>query len=111
MSDGIKNRIGQYHYADGAVRRLQVDGTNYIIGIAGAYNAFGLIGPEHNGLFILDDDDACVVLDRHCEESSGYHGPSKAQWAELKRVCELPTPAFRNFVKNHPRYRGVPVGA
>lgn len=106
MSNGISNRIGQYLHADGAARRYSIGGTNYVIGIAGAYDAFGLIGPEHNGLFILNDDEKCVVLDRHCEESSGYHGPSRAQWAEFERVANLPLTAFRNFVKNHPRYRG-----
>ena len=106
MSNGISNRIGQYLHADGAARRYQIDGTNYIIGIAGAYDTFGLIGPEHNGIFILDDDDKRVVLDRHCEIGSGYHGPSEDQWAEFKRIAELPAAAFKNFCRNHPRYRG-----
>jgi len=106
MSAGISNQIGNYMHADGAVRRCKIGDTNYVIGIAGAYNAFGLIGPEHNGLFILDDTNKRVVLDRHCEESSGYHGPSSAQQAEFERVMNLPLTAFRNFINNHPRFRG-----
>lgn len=105
MSIGIANRIGNYHYANGALRRLQIDGTSYVIGIAGAYNAFGLIGSEHNGIFILDDDAKRVVLDQHLPIDSGYHGPSSEQRTELERICDLPTPAFRNFIRNHERSR------
>ena len=106
MAQGIQSQTGQYMHAHGAARRYKIDGTTYIIGIAGAYNAYGMIGPEHNGIFILDDDAKRVVLDRHCEEQSGYFGPSQAQWAEMKRVAELPTTAFKNFCRNNPRYRG-----
>lgn len=106
MATGIKNRIGNYLHADGACRRYKIGGTNYLIGIAGAYDAFGLIGPEHNGIFILDDDAKAVVLDRHCPASSGYFGPTPEQWAEFKRIAELPAAAFRNFCNNHPRFRG-----
>ena len=104
-ASGIKNRIGNYHYADGALRRLQIGGNSYVIGIAGAYNAYGLIGPEHNGIFILDEDNKCVVLDRHCEIGSGYYGPSREQQVELNRICDLETPSFRNFIRNHARSR------
>jgi len=106
MAQGIQSQTGQYMHAHGAARRYKIGGTTYIIGIAGAYNAYGLIGSEYNGIFILDDDNKRVVLDRHCEEQSGYFGPSKAQWAEMKRIAELPATAFKNFCRNNPRYRG-----
>lgn len=106
MSNGIANRIGNYLYCDGAVRRYKIGKEIYVIGIAGAYDAFGLIGPEHNGIFILNDTQKFVVLDRHCEETTGYFGPSAAQWAEFKRIAELTEIAFYNFCRNNPRYRG-----
>ena len=106
MASGIEARTGQYLHAHGAARRYKIGGTVYVIGIAGAYDAMGLIGPEHNGIFVLDDDAKRVVLDRHCEIASGYHGPSDEQWAEFKRIAELPEAAFKNFCRNHPRYRG-----
>lgn len=106
MATGIANRIGNYLHADGAARRFKIGDCVYIIGIAGAYDAFGLIGPEHNGIFVLNDTEKRVVLDRHCPEASGYCGPSAAQWAEFKRVAELPAAAFRNFCRNNPRFRG-----
>lgn len=106
MSAGIANRIGNYHYADGALRKRTVDGTDYLVGIAGAYNAFGLIGPEHNGIFVLDDTNKAVVLDRHFEQSSGYSGPGKAQWLELARIVRDITDAeFLTFIHTDPRSR------
>lgn len=106
MATGIEARTGQYLHAQGAARRYKIGGTTYVIGIAGAYDAFGLIGPEYNGIFILDDDAKRVVLDRHMPIASGYHGPSPEQWAEFKRIAELPVTAFHNFCRNNPRYRG-----
>lgn len=106
MSNGIEARTGQYLHASGAARRYKIGGTTYVIGIAGAYDAFGLIGSEYNGIFILDDDAKRVVLDRHMPIASGYHGPSPEQWAEFGRIAKLSAKAFREFCENHPRFRG-----
>lgn len=106
MAQGIANRIGNYMHADGAARRYKIGSNVYVIGIAGAYNAYGLIGSEHNGIFILDDTNKEVILDRHMPISSGYNGPSKEQWAEFGRIANLEFAAFKNFCKNHPRFRG-----
>ena len=106
MSQGIESRTGQYLHAHGAARRYKIGGTTYVIGIAGALDAYGLIGPEYNGIFILDDNAKRVVLDRNCEIASGYFGPSNEQWAEMKRIAELPATAFKNFCRNNQRYRG-----
>lgn len=102
MSDGIRNQIGPYMHADGACRRR----GDYIVGIAGAYNAFGLIGPEHNGLFVLDEKRRRVLTDRIEEEGSGYHGPSKRQWSALKNVMEMTDEEFEKWYRETPRYRG-----
>lgn len=105
MSNGIQNRIGNYHYADGALRRRTVGGTDYLIGIAGAYNACGLIGPEHNGIFVLDDTNKAVVLDRDTPQSSGYNGPSKAQWDRLAYYCKCDASDFLDLIHDNPRSR------
>lgn len=104
-ASGIKNRIGQYHYADGALARRTVDGTDYVIVIAGAYNASGLIGSEHNGIAILDDTAKRVVLDRHAPEPSGYSGPSATQRIVFERLQEIDDAAFKRFIAEHPRAR------
>lgn len=104
--DGIKNHIGPYHYADSALRRRKVGKISYLFGIAGAYNAFGLLSPEHNGIFVLDDTHKRVVLDRHCENPAGGHfGPSRAQWAELERLNNEGPRGFKSFIAGHPRAR------
>lgn len=105
MSAGIANQIGPFMYADGALRTREVEGTVYKIGIAGAYNAFGLIGSEHNGLFILDDTNKQVVLDQHAGEHTGYFGPSERQWQVLQDVVALDSEHFLHFIHNHPRSR------
>lgn len=97
----MNNQIGPYLHVDGAVRRR----GDYIVGIAAAYNAFGLIGPEHNGIFVLDDKNRCVVLDQDTRETSGYHGPSQAQWDRLRDVMTMDDEAFQTFIHNHPRSR------
>lgn len=104
-ASGIKNRIGQYHYADGAIARRTVDGTDYVILIAGAYNAFGLIGPEHNGITVLDDTNKCVVLDRHAPEPSGYYGPSATQRIIFDKLLQKSDAGFLLFIAEHPRSR------
>lgn len=105
MSNGIANRIGNYHYADGAMRRRKVNGIDYIVGIAGAYNAFGLIGSEHNGVFVLDDTNRQVIFDRDTPQSSGYHGPSQAQWDRLKELMTCSPKAFYTELLTNPRSR------
>lgn len=104
-ASGIKNRLGQYHYADGAIARREIDGTEYVIIIAGAYNAFGLIGSEHNGIAVLDDTAKRVVLDRHVPQSSGYSGPSKAQWDEFEHLLARDDASFLDFISTNPRSR------
>jgi hypothetical protein len=110
MSTGIANQIGPFMHADGAVRPKQVGDTLYRVGIAGAYNAFGLIGPEHNGIFVLDDTHKRVVLDRDTEESSGYNGPSPRQWARLKEVMQMTDAEFRSLIFTHPHSRLAAAG-
>jgi len=105
MSNGITHRIGNYHYADGALRRRTVGGIDYLVGIAGAYNAFGLIGSEHNGLFVLDDTNKAVIFDRDTPQSSGYNGPSQAQWDRLKELMTCSADAFRVELVTNERSR------
>lgn len=63
----------------------------------GAYNAFGLIGSEKNGVAVLDEDRKVVVCDELYREASGYFGISAAQRrkfealvaASWEDVCEV----------------------
>ena len=62
----------------------------YTCGLAGAYDAFGLIGPEFNGLFVLDEVARAVVARELVTAPSGWYGgsggPSRAQ---LKALADL----------------------
>lgn len=106
----MDRRIGPYHYADGwmAQKRFPAeDGTSvrtFTVVVAAAYNA-GIIGPEHNGLAILDEDNQSVVLDQHLCASTGYYGPSKEQKAEFRRVMDMDWETFSKFCRTNPRYR------
>ncbi|MTH94795.1 hypothetical protein [Roseibium sp. RKSG952] len=104
MSDGIKNQIGRYHYADGAIGEKSFRNRLFKVVIAGAYNA-GIVGPEHNGIAILDENNLQVVLDQHCPQLSGSFGPSASQKAEFDRIMAMDWKAFSKFCREHPRFR------
>lgn len=104
MSAGIQKSFGPYLYAEGALTNKKFGDRSFTIIISGARNA-GIIGPEDNGIVILDDDNRSVVLDNHIKETSGYDGPSKAQVAERDRIMGMDWKAFTDFMANHPRYR------
>lgn len=105
----LTRKIGPYLHAEGcaADKTFDLGGggkRTFKVVIAGAYDA-GIIGPELNGIAVLDEDTNQVVLDRHRTIDSGYHGPSKEQKAEFDRIMALDWKAFTAFVRSHPRYR------
>jgi len=101
---GIDNQIGPYMYADGAIFEKAFGGRLFKVVIAGARNA-GIIGPEDNGIAILDEDYQQIVLDNHVKESSGYFGPSRRQWEEAGRIMDMNWEQFTDFIRSHPRHR------
>jgi hypothetical protein len=70
-----------------------------------AYNALGLIGPEHNGIAIFDLDRYKVVCDRVLEQDTGYYGASAKQVSFFNRLVEMSWSTFREFVNSHPQHR------
>lgn len=104
MSAGVANQIGPYMYANGAKATKTFGTRTFVVLIAGAYNA-GIIGSEHNGIAVLDEDFGNIVLDQHIRISSGYLGPSREQKAEFDRVMAMSWDEFRSFMHSHPRYR------
>lgn len=106
MNSPIAHRIANYHYASpDHLRRRRVKTDNFIIGYATAYNAFGLIGSECNGIFVLNESRKTVVLDEHMRADTGYFGPTQAHLRELDRLEHLPDQEFVDFVCAHPRTR------
>lgn len=60
-----------------------------------AYNAFGLIGSECNGIAILNENEKSVITDEIAKQSSGYFGPSKEQEAEFARIMACSEAEFK----------------
>jgi hypothetical protein len=105
----LDKKIGPYLYQDGWLAQKTFNDhqgipRSFTVLIAGAYDA-GIIGPEHNGIVVLDDDNRQVVLDQHVRESSGYYGPTVRQQAEFQRVMAMGWKEFTGFCRSHPRYR------
>jgi len=98
------NSVGQYAMVS-MDKSLDFGGRKFRVVLYGAYNAMGLIGPEMNGIAVLDHDRKHVVLDGHCPEDSGYHGPSEAQKAEWNRICVMSAEEFVGFCNSHQRSR------
>ncbi len=62
------------------------NGRQFRFLVYGAYNAFGLIGPEKNGVAVLDEDNKSVLVDELAIAESGYFGPSAAQLELYERM-------------------------
>jgi hypothetical protein len=94
------NSVGQYTMVsrDESVR---FGDRSFRVVLYGAYNAMGLIGTEHNGIAVLDEDRRQVVLDGHFRQDSGAYGPTRAQAEEWERICRLPAGEFVEFCNSH----------
>lgn len=77
----------------------------YRLAVYGAFNAFGLIGSEHNGIVVLDNVDMCVVADRLFEQDSGYFGPSSGQMKALQTMLTCSPREFCNIINSSGRNR------
>jgi hypothetical protein len=84
---------------------ITLNGRTFRVLTYQAYNAFGLIGPEKNGIAILNDDDRDVVMDEHFRQSSGYFGVGAKVVAEAKRICAMGWEEFQALCNNSPRSR------
>ena len=104
----LANKIAHWHYADGYRKDLTFDGgRSMILVAASAYNAGGMIGPEYNGLVVIDSDNNSIVLERHLSESSGSGGPSRTQSAEFERVGSMTDwRDFAAWLKAAPGFKG-----
>lgn len=114
MSDGIKARTGHFRHDPSWKTQLRFASQgdverSFFVLIAGAEDAGGMVGPEYNGIAILDNDNLCVVADRHMKESSGYFGPSEAQKAEFERIRSMDWQEFAAFCRSLPRFRGETI--
>lgn len=78
---------------------------NFRVVVYSAYNAFGLIGSEENGVAIFDEDNRRVLADGILPQASGSFGPSDEQRAFANRLIQMSAAEFRSFVNQFPRSR------
>jgi hypothetical protein len=71
----------------------------------GAYDAYGLIGPEKNGIAVLDEENRTVLCDEIAKADSGYFGPTPEQWASLADLLSVSWDEFRDLINTHERSR------
>lgn len=96
--------VGQYTMVAGD-KALKFGNRTFRVVLYGAYNAYGLIGTENNGIAVLDEDSARVVLDGHLPQDTGSFGPSEEQVLEWNRICGLGGYEFVEFCNSHPMCR------
>lgn len=77
---------------------IKKGGTQYRILLYGAKDVFGLIGSEHNGIAILNEDAKDVVADRIGCINTGYFGAPVSQVDLWKQIVAMPARAFKEFV-------------
>lgn len=80
----------------------------YRILIYGAFDAYGLIGTECNGIAVLDNEDRLVVADELGRSpEGGWFGPTEEQrhLAEWLRLC--PPDKFAEYINSSGRNRHV----
>lgn len=69
-----------------------------------AIRSGGMIGPEFNGVAIVDVVTGDTLLEGHFRMSTGYYGPSPAQSNEFSRLAALSLSELQDFIRSlHPR--------
>ena len=70
-----------------------------------AYNAYGLIGSECNGVAILDEDKLQVVCDEISKQGTGWCGISPKQVQMAEGLIGMTWDNFQTFVNSQSRTR------
>jgi hypothetical protein len=99
MTHASKN-IGPYTWVSRDEHR-----GRYRIALYGAFNAYGLIGSEHNGIAVFDDEDKRVVADQLFQADSGYFGPSWDQQKGFDTLMKCSPKEFAAIINNSGRNR------
>lgn len=102
----MSHRIGNYVGTTYTFSRV-IDGATVTVFIYGAYDAYGLIGSEENGIgaVAVRGEDRVVLMDRHMCAISGYFGPTRNQFEEFNRLKKLSNEELTKFLRTHSRYR------
>lgn len=70
-----------------------------------AYNAYGLIGSEYNGVAILDEDRKQVLCDEIAHQTTGWFGANPYQIKMADELIGMSWEDFKQFVNANERRR------
>ena len=93
---GVENEQMVQFKTSAGIRRFQV--WTYQ-----AYNVFGLIGCECNGIAVGDVDSRRILLDEEAKQDSGWFGASHKQLARFWEIARMTWEQFQEFANSHPR--------
>lgn len=106
MATGIDGpRIGNYMGVRDQFDR-EINGVRFTVFIYGAYNAFGLIGSECNGIGVVNQTAMCVVTDNVHRASSGWFGATLQQTTAFHQVRVLGDVDFLAWIEATEDFRG-----
>lgn len=110
----VKKDVYPYRFVRHEAYRT-IKGKRYHIFSYGAYDAFGLIGPEMNGVAIGCMTTGELVLDGGHGTSygwyDGYENDSRVQElaVQVQRLAQCSPAQFLAHIQAHPRWRGVGI--
>lgn len=70
-----------------------------------AYDAFGLVGSECNGIAVLDEDNKSVLCDEIGKQQTGWFGASQTQLDMAEGILNWDWVEFQEFINSHQRNR------
>ena len=101
---GTLPKVGPFELvARDAIR--SVGPAKYRLVVYGAYNAYGLVGGESNGIAVLLEDPPSVIVDEILCHAPGHLGPSAAQLNLFETLRTCSDAEFRAYVNECPRLR------
>lgn len=80
-------------------------GKKFRVCIYQAYNAYGLIGSEYNGIVVFDESKMQVLCDEISREPTGYFGASAHQVQSAEQLVNTDWETFRATINTHKNHR------
>lgn len=105
MEFNTNAKVGPYTAVSKDQTRYFMGKQGYRFVLYGAYNAFGLIGTEMNGIAVLDEENKRVLCDGIAQADTGYFGPTTDQVDTFIDLLSMDYAQFKDFINSNPRSR------
>lgn len=96
-----KAALGMF-YRPTCVRRFETGGVEFLIGHAAGENCHGLIGTEHNGIFLACLTDRRIVFTEY--GGADWGTPEKQYGGEISRIAGMGEKQLEDFIINRGGY-------